>query len=147
MSQPRAITPPMGVCGNHSLTSFYVQLAISSFLWPIGPYWCFMAFGTHLLSLANHGLRPYPALIGLFGRSSTSPTARPIPSFWALGVHMDFQGPLAPLATTRAFGKTHLIMGFLGHLDPLRPLWCAGCGLRPMVHGTLRPLLAQIRGV
>ncbi|MBW0526892.1 hypothetical protein O181_066607 [Austropuccinia psidii MF-1] len=49
-----------------------------------------------------------------------------------LGVHLDFQWPLVPLATTRALGPTPFIMGILGHLDhlwpqqsigPLGPFW------------------------
>ncbi|MBW0561712.1 hypothetical protein O181_101427 [Austropuccinia psidii MF-1] len=59
LSQPCVITPPMGVCGNHSLTSFYGQLAMSSFSWPIVPYWCFMAVRLHLLSLANYSPKPH----------------------------------------------------------------------------------------
>ncbi|MBW0470091.1 hypothetical protein O181_009806 [Austropuccinia psidii MF-1] len=47
-----------------------------------------------------------------------------------LGVHLDFQGPFAPLATTRALGPTPLIMGVLGNLDPLRSV---GSNPRPTV--------------
>ncbi|MBW0562686.1 hypothetical protein O181_102401 [Austropuccinia psidii MF-1] len=53
---------------------------------------------------------PYPATIGLFGQFSTSPTPRTIPLLWAWGVHLNFQGLLAPLAITRPFGPTPLIM-------------------------------------
>ncbi|MBW0575129.1 hypothetical protein O181_114844 [Austropuccinia psidii MF-1] len=110
---------------------------MSSFLWPIGPYWCFLAFGPHHLSLARS------CIFGPFGQSFTSPTPRPIPFFWALGVHLYFLEPLAPLETTRALGPTRLIMGFLGHLAPQLPLPSTGHNPRPTLRGTLRPLLAN----
>ncbi|MBW0527186.1 hypothetical protein O181_066901 [Austropuccinia psidii MF-1] len=51
LSQTCVITPPMGVCGKYSLTSFYGQLVMSSVLWPLGNttfYWPLMASG-HIL--------------------------------------------------------------------------------------------------
>ncbi|MBW0509387.1 hypothetical protein O181_049102 [Austropuccinia psidii MF-1] len=105
--------PEMGVCGNYSLTSFYGQLAMSSFLWLIGPYWCFLAFGPHHLSLA------------LFGQSSTLPTPNPIPLFWAWGIHLDFQGPLAPWAHPFYYGD----------FGPFRPPMASMvCGLGPTTY-------------
>ncbi|MBW0466697.1 hypothetical protein O181_006412 [Austropuccinia psidii MF-1] len=111
LSQPCVITPPMGVYSKSSLIPFYGQLAMSSFLWPIGhviifmanwpchhfygqlamssflwpigPFWCFMAFGPYPLSRATYGLRPYPATIAPFYQFSTSPAPREIPLFWA----------------------------------------------------------------
>ncbi|MBW0537571.1 hypothetical protein O181_077286 [Austropuccinia psidii MF-1] len=80
-----------------------------------------------------NSLRPYPALIGLFGQLSTSPTPRPIPLFCAWGVHLDFQGPMGALAITRVLGPTPLIMGILGHLDPLGPLQSVGHNPQPTV--------------
>ncbi|MBW0560751.1 hypothetical protein O181_100466 [Austropuccinia psidii MF-1] len=111
LSQSRVITPPMGLCGKYSLTLLYCQLVMASVLWPIGSFWCFMAFGPYHLSLATYGLRPYPATIGPFSQFSTSPTPRPVPLFCAWGVHLAFQGLEASSAITRAFGPTPLNMG------------------------------------
>ncbi|MBW0558976.1 hypothetical protein O181_098691 [Austropuccinia psidii MF-1] len=102
--------PSIGVSGKSSLTPFYGQLAMSSVLWPIGPFLCFIAFGPYNLSLAPYGLRPYPSTIGPYGQLSTSPTPWPIPFFWAWGIHPVFQGLLDPQYITRAFRPTPLIM-------------------------------------
>ncbi|MBW0512135.1 hypothetical protein O181_051850 [Austropuccinia psidii MF-1] len=80
-----------------------------------------MAFGPYLILLATHGLRPYPAIIGVCGiLHLTNP--RPIPLFWAWEVHFVFQGPLAPLTITREFGPTPLMSRSLGYLGPLRSM-------------------------
>ncbi|MBW0512934.1 hypothetical protein O181_052649 [Austropuccinia psidii MF-1] len=80
---------------------------MSSSSWQIGPYWCFIAFGPHHLSLAIYGSRPYPALFRLFDQLPISP----IPLVLGLGVPSALQEPLDPLATTRARGPTPLIRG------------------------------------
>ncbi|MBW0491817.1 hypothetical protein O181_031532 [Austropuccinia psidii MF-1] len=68
----------MGVYRKSSMNPIYGQLSIPSFSWQIGPCWCLMGFGKYPISLATHGLRPYPAVIGLLGQFSTSPpTPRP----------------------------------------------------------------------
>ncbi|MBW0479812.1 hypothetical protein O181_019527 [Austropuccinia psidii MF-1] len=60
-----------------SLTAIHGRLAIPSFLCPIYPCWCLMAFGPYPLSLATHGpninygLRPYSAVISVLGQFST----------------------------------------------------------------------------
>ncbi|MBW0470459.1 hypothetical protein O181_010174 [Austropuccinia psidii MF-1] len=103
--------PCNGCCGNYSLTPFYGQLGHTTFHWPLT--------SPNLM----HGLKQYPALIGLFGQLSISPTLRPIPLVLGLGVLSAFQGPLASLATTKLLGLTPLIMGLLamGPLGPFLP--------------------------
>ncbi|MBW0541445.1 hypothetical protein O181_081160 [Austropuccinia psidii MF-1] len=109
LSQPQIITLLNGCCGNSILTQvranwpyhiIYAQLAPSSALWPLGYL---------TSSLAIYGLRPYTAFIGPLGQLPTSPTPRPLPLFLGLGVLSIFQGPMAPLATTRALGPTPYI--------------------------------------
>ncbi|MBW0576104.1 hypothetical protein O181_115819 [Austropuccinia psidii MF-1] len=113
----------MGVYIKYSLTQFYGKLVISSALRPIGPLWCFIAFGTYQFSMATYGLRPYPETIGPFGPFSTSP---PPGQYLCFGTG----GSIA-----RAFVPTPLIMGSKAsmaqnnHLGPPRPLW-------PMAHSS-----------
>ncbi|MBW0503643.1 hypothetical protein O181_043358 [Austropuccinia psidii MF-1] len=93
-----------------------------------------MAFGPHLLSLANYGLRPYPALIGLFGQSSTSPTPRSIPLFWGWGGPSGLPGSFGP--------SSHHPFDY-GVFGPFRPPAASMVrGLPPISHGpcNVRPL-------
>ncbi|MBW0545235.1 hypothetical protein O181_084950 [Austropuccinia psidii MF-1] len=106
MSQPQIITLLNGCCGNSSLTQVRSNWPYRIIYGQLAPSW------------------PYPSFIGLLGQLSTSPTPRPLPLFLGLGVLSIFQGPIAPLATTRALGPTPYISGVLaslGHLGPLRP--------------------------
>ncbi|MBW0494416.1 hypothetical protein O181_034131 [Austropuccinia psidii MF-1] len=101
-------TPPMGVCGKYSLTSFYGQLDHLSVLWPLGQatfYW------------------PHPATNEPFGQLSTSPTPMPIPLFWAW-VPSGLPGASGPL-------DPPLLLWALG---PKCPFWAMVCGtLRPLL--------------
>ncbi|MBW0516306.1 hypothetical protein O181_056021 [Austropuccinia psidii MF-1] len=111
----------MGVYGNSSLTPIYGQLAMSKVLWPIGPFWFFMAFGPYPLLLETNGPRPYPAIIGLWPiLHLTNPQVNIL--VMGLGGNSSFWGPLDPLAITRALRTPPLIGG-------LWPLW-------PTVWGT-----------
>ncbi|MBW0545124.1 hypothetical protein O181_084839 [Austropuccinia psidii MF-1] len=82
--------------------------------------------------MAIHGLKPYPALIGLIGQFSTSPTPIPLSLSLVVDVFSVFQGPMALLATTRFFGPTPYIIGGW----PKRPFWAiyAPYGPQAVIH-------------
>ncbi|MBW0569955.1 hypothetical protein O181_109670 [Austropuccinia psidii MF-1] len=68
VSQPQRMTLLYWCCGNSNLRPGWGQLATPYLYGQFGPLWCPMAFFTYHSSLANHGLRPYPAIIGLPGQ-------------------------------------------------------------------------------
>ncbi|MBW0476532.1 hypothetical protein O181_016247 [Austropuccinia psidii MF-1] len=96
----------------------YGQLAMSSFLWPIGPNLCFMAFGSHHLSLAiSCSHRPFWTIIHLANPQANTPCFGPLGPFrlqGASGSSINHQGP-GPY--TFEYG----VKGLNGLLGPFKP--------------------------
>ncbi|MBW0548614.1 hypothetical protein O181_088329 [Austropuccinia psidii MF-1] len=93
LSQPQRMTLLRWCCGNYSLGPSWGQLATPYLYGKFGPFWCSMAF---LAISLFHGLRPYPAIIGLSGQFPYPQPPGLYLCFWAWGVSLSPRGFWVP---------------------------------------------------